>query len=292
MAQSVELTSGQTEFVAEPAARRRVRAWALDWRMVVVLVALCLLGAGLRVRGLGRLGFAEDEINKLEAVRAYAQGDITQNAEHPMLMKVLIFVSLRAADAWNAQVALANEISEETALRLANALVGALTVFPLFLLTAAMFDRKTGLVAAALWACGINAIAINRIGKEDTLLVFFMLLAFYLFLRAKLTSGFELRRKNKFYVWSAVSFGLMLASKYFPHYFGLNMLYHHLVQVRERAPDEPRGRTPRFFYLLIPIAFCLASPAILLAAHVAIHVRLFRRTTRAASRLSRRRDAL
>src|SRR5437868_10470614 len=34
-----------------------------------------------------RIGFAEDEINKLEAVRAYEHGDITQNAEHPMLMK-------------------------------------------------------------------------------------------------------------------------------------------------------------------------------------------------------------
>ncbi len=231
--------------------------------VVLIILALCVIGFGLRVNGLGRVGFAEDEINKLEAVRAYERGDITENAEHPMLMKALMFVSLRAAASWNARVAADKQVSDETALRLPNALFGALTVVPLFLLTAAFFDRPTGLIAAALWACGINAITYNRIGKEDTLLVFFMLCAFYFYLRAKQTSGFEPRLKNKFYAGSAVAFGLMLASKYFPHYFGLNMLYHHLVPQRERALDEPRGRTPAFFYPLIGVAFLLANPALL-----------------------------
>ena len=64
-------------------------------------------------------------------------------------------------------------------------LIGALTVIPLFLLTLAFFDRWTALLAAAFWAVGINAITHNRIGKEDSLLVFFMLFAFFFFVRAK-----------------------------------------------------------------------------------------------------------
>ncbi len=76
-------------------------------------------------------------------------------------------------------------MSDEFALRLPNAIVGALTVIPLFLLTAAFFDRWTGLLAAGFWTFGVNAIAMNRIGKEDTLLVFFTLFAFYFYLRAK-----------------------------------------------------------------------------------------------------------
>ena len=262
MAQSVELTTEDVELLPATAARERGRAWALDRRIVLVLVLLSLCGASLRVRGLGQVGFAEDETHKLVAVRAYGRGDITQNAEHPMLMKALVFVSLGAAARWNEHADPAHRISDEAALRLPNALFGALTVFPLFLLTAAFFDRKTGLVAAAFWAFGVNAITYNRIGKEDTLLVFFMLFAFYFYLRAKQTSGFAQRRKNRFYGWSAVSFGLMLASKYFPHYFGLNMLYHHLVQQRERAPGEPTGRTPGFFYLLLPVPFLLANFAL------------------------------
>ncbi len=81
--------------------------------------------------------------------------------------------------------------SEEAALRFPNALIGALTVIPLFLLTLAFFDRWHALLAAAFWAVGINAITHNRIGKEDSLLVFFMLFAFFFFVRAKQISPVE-----------------------------------------------------------------------------------------------------
>lgn len=245
---------------------RRVarRALTLERGLPLVLVLLMLLGLALRVGGISELGFAEDEINKLEAVRAYARGDITPNAEHPMLMKTLIFVSLRASEWWNASAGAARQISEEAAVRFPNVLFGALTIFPLYLLTAAFFDKRTGLISALLWTFGVNAITYNRIAKEDTLLVFFLLFAFYFYLRAKQTSAYEPRAKKGFYLASAVSFGLMLASKYFPHYFGLNMLYHHLCAQRERAPGEPRGRTPAIFYPLVFFTFLIANPAVLL----------------------------
>lgn len=212
---------------------------------------------------LSDVGFAEDEINKLEAVRAYERGDMSQNAEHPMMMKMLIFVSMQAARGWNQTVG-ALKISDEAALRFPNVLFGALTVIPIFLLTAAFFDRRTALIASALWAFGINAITYNRIAKEDTLLVFFMLYAFYFYLKAKLTSGFDPRGKRKYYTLSGAAFGLMMASKYFPHYFGLNMLYFHLVRVREREPNEPQGKTPAIFFIMVLGAFLIANPIILL----------------------------
>ncbi|HEV7902410.1 MAG TPA: glycosyltransferase family 39 protein [Pyrinomonadaceae bacterium] len=274
MERSLELTPEETAGVeVSPAAttvRGERRALSLDRGIVLVLVLVMLLGLALRVRGLSELGFAEDEINKLEAVRAYARGDITPNAEHPMLMKTLIFISLGAAEWWNSgqyrnEGAQATKlISVETAVRFPNVLFGALTIFPLYLLTASFFGKRTGLVAALLWSFGVNAITYNRIAKEDTLLVFFMLFAFYFYLRAKQTSGYEPRAKRKFYLASAVSFGLMLASKYFPHYFGLNMLYHHLVAQREREPGEPRGRTPAIFYPVVILTFLIANPAVLL----------------------------
>lgn len=231
-----------------------------------MLAALLFMGLGLRLAGISAVGFAEDEINKLEAVRAYAKGDIRPNAEHPMLMKAMIFASMQAAALWNraAGSSPAAQITDEAALRFPNILFGALTALPLFLLTAALFDRRTGLLAAALWAFGINAITYNRIAKEDTLLVFFMLLAFYFYIRAKQAGPTEQKRKRRSYLLSGASFGLMFASKYFPHYFGLNMLYHHYFKVREREPGEQGGRTPRIFYFVIPVVFLLANPIVLL----------------------------
>lgn len=225
----------------------------LEWSVIGSLIILVLLGFGLRINQLGASGFAEDEINKLNAVRSYERGDFTANGEHPMVMKVLMWGSLNAIPA-----------SDEVALRFPNALIGGLTVIPLFLLTAAFFDRWTALLAAAFWAIGINAITHNRIGKEDSLLVFFMLLAFFFFVRAKQISPVDKQARAGRYAASAVSFGLMIASKYFPHYLGLNMLFHHNFHVRKAVGGNPGGRTPGWFFLTIIGVFLLANPAVLI----------------------------
>jgi len=229
----------------------------LRWLVIASLAVLVVVGLWFRVNHLAAIGFAEDEVNKVEAVQAYQHGDITANAEHPMLMKALMFLSMTGLSG-------PGKLPAEFALRLPNAIFGALTVIPLFLLTAAFFDRWTGLVAAALWAVGVNAITYNRIGKEDTLLVFFMLFAFYFYLRSKQTDTRDVSRRKRNYLLAGASFGLMLASKYFPHYFGLNQLYHHNFHVRKREPGEPSGKTPGLFYLAMLVAFLVVNPPVLL----------------------------
>lgn len=233
--------------------------WSIEWSVVGTLILLIVVGLGFRVTNLDAIGFAEDEVNKVDAVHAYERGDISANGEHPMLMKVLMFVSVKVGHALKGAA-----VSDEVLFRLPNAIVGALTVIPLFLLTAAFFDRWTGLLAAAFWTVGINAITYNRIGKEETLLVFFMLFAFYFYLRAKQTSTLDQPLRNRNYLLSGISFGLMLASKYFPHYLGLNSLYHQYFRVRKRETGEPAGSTSLIFYVALVTAFLIANPAILL----------------------------
>jgi hypothetical protein len=262
LSQSVEIDSVGSEALASAQTLARRTALVGERGVILALAALVVLGFGLRLSGISAIGFAEDEVNKVNAVRAYEHGDITPNAEHPMLMKSLMFVSMQAERAWNSRSA--NQITDETALRFPNLLLGALTVIPLFLLTAAFFDRWTGLLAAALWAFGINAITYNRIAKEDTLFVFFMLYAFYFYVRAKQASWNDLKIKRRNYILSGASFGLMLASKYFLQYFGLNMLYHHYFSVRKPEHNEPSGKTPWYFYALVAVAFLIANPAVLL----------------------------
>lgn len=236
---------------------------ALSWQKtaVIAMAVMIIVGAGLRLKGLGAIGFAEDEINKVEAARAYDRGDFTANAEHPMLMKLFIDLSLRGARALNSVTSAA--ISEEAALRFPNALFGALTAIPLCLLTAALFDLSTGMWAAALWSFGVTAITFNRVGKEDTLMVLFMLFAFYLFIQAKIVDRSKNKLLNRLRNLSGVSFGLMMASKYFPHYLGLNMLYHHNYSVHPHKESDARWKTPLSFFLLMGLAFVLANPAIL-----------------------------
>ncbi|MEO8433850.1 MAG: glycosyltransferase family 39 protein [Pyrinomonadaceae bacterium] len=262
MSQRVEIGPAQREVVTPPLIGSRGLSVTLERSLVLVLAAMVVLGLGLRLRGLGSIGLAEDEVNKVEAVRAYAHGDFRPNAEHPMLMKSLIYLSVRAAGAWQA---LTREVvSDEAIVRLPNVIFGALTAVPLFLLTAAFFDRRTGLLAATLWSFGINAITYNRIAKEDTLLVFFLLFAFYFYLRAKQISGHEAKRKRRFYGLSGISFGLMMASKYFPHYFGLNALYHHYFHMRKAEEGEPPGGVHPIYYVALAVAFLVANPAVLL----------------------------
>lgn len=248
-----------------PRATSRIRADGIvvSWQKaaVIALALMVVVGAGLRLKGLGEVGFAEDEINKVDAARAYDSRDFTANAEHPMLMKLLIDLSLRGARTWNSLTSQA--VSEETALRIPNVLFGALTAIPLCLLTAALFDLGTGLWAAALWSFGVNAITFNRIGKEDTLMVFFMLFAFYLFIQAKVVDRSKSKLVNRLRHLSGVSFGLMMASKYFPHYLGLNMLYHHNYSVRPHKEGEPRWKTPLSFFIVMGVAFLVANPIIL-----------------------------
>ena len=245
---------------------------------VCLLLAAVLLGAVVRFSGLAERGLAEDEVNKLQAVRQYQQGDFTGNAEHPMLLKSLILVSVTAADLWNRWGAGANGgglVTEEVAVRLPNVLAGTLTVIPLFLVGAAFFSRRVGLLAAFLWAVGIHAVFVNQMAKEDTLLVFFLLWGIYFHWRMKTTPDEAARRKRRFYLLSAACFGLLLASKYFPHFWGVTLLFfylHRRVNPGLYPPDRYGGRELLRYVAVMGAVFLLANPMIL---HPAVLAHIF-----------------
>jgi hypothetical protein len=209
-------------------------------------------------------GFAEDEVNKVFAVRAYEQGDFTANAEHPMVMKMLCYASVHAAAAWNRAGGkyAGMMISDEAALRLPNAAFGALTVVPLLLLTTGLLGIRVGLATSLLWALGLDAIWFNRTVKEDTLLVFFMLWGFLLYFRAKQLSPSNVARQEMLYSLAGVAFGLMMASKYFPHYWALNALFYTLVGYDSRN-NRPLTRVmwQKYFGGMLG-AFVIFNPAL------------------------------
>ncbi len=250
-------------------------AWPLTGQrtLVLALAAIAVLAATFRVQNLDYGGFSEDEIHKVEAVRAYGAGDFTANAEHPMLMKVAMLASTTAAGAWNRLAARAGweAISPEAALRLPNALVGAATVVPLFLLARSFFGPLVALWASLLLALDVTVTGLNRIGKEDTFLVFFLLLGTWCYeeARARYAPGGE--APHRWYAAAGAAFGLMLASKYMFYYLGLWSLFRLAAGAEERKASTPAResvgaagrRAPRSFYLAAAATFAAANPVIL-----------------------------
>src|SRR3954470_714119 len=136
---------------------------------VVATAAVLVAALVFRTAALSTYGFSEDEINKVAAIEAYRTGHFTANAEHPMLMKLTMWGSVAAATAWNGIASPDWRLSLETAIRLPHAIAGAATVLPLFGIADLLFGSTVAIAASAIWAFDVNAIDINRIGKEDTL---------------------------------------------------------------------------------------------------------------------------
>lgn len=230
-------------------------------RHAILCVAL-LLGAWLRCTALAAGGFSEDEIDIVRATASYARMDFSANAEHPMLAKLAAFGSVRAAAVWNGSPVLSwlPRIAPETAVRLPSAFVGGvLTTAAVFLLCLELFPgTAVAQWAALLWALDVNAIAINRTAKEDTFFVFFFLAAAWLYARAKRIGA---RTPNTpLYTASGAMFGLMLACKYMPHFFGLHALYVHITDPHPGANRPSKLR----FYAAMGAAFLATNFGVLL----------------------------
>lgn len=182
-----------------------------------------------------------------------------------MLMKVAALATMKTADAWNhlAQSFGGPLIAPEAALRLPSAIAGALTAVVLFLLAELLFDRSTAALASLLWAVDVNAIAVNRIAKEDSLLVLFLLTAAWYYERGKRVGALDPRAAQKWFRRCGAAFGAMMASKYMPYFFGL-----HVIFFRAAAPHQGLNRPDKSpFFLAMAAAFLAANFAILLPAN-------------------------
>ena len=228
-------------------------------RVIAFLLAVILvLASAFRVPALSTYGFSDDEAAKIRAVEAYRHGDFSANAEHPMLLKLMMWGTMAAADRWNGVVGESWRMTAEGALRLPNVVAGVLTVAAVYGVSAMLFGPVIALCAAAIVAVDPNITAINRIGKEDTLLMLFFLIAVYCYERAKKVVDVNRVRADRWYLWCGASFGLMLASKYMPHMYGLYALYN--VSTTGERPNSGPDRIR--LHAVMAAAFIAANVAI------------------------------
>ena len=239
--------------------------------LFAILSILVVLGLGFRAYGLSKEGLSDDELNKYNAVEDYRQHGVTAaNGEHPMLMKALITLSLVAADHWNStQIAQSHpdnsRVSIETAVRLPSVIFGAFTSLAIYFLVLELFGSDVALIAAALWAIDPSAIGFGRIGKEDTFVLFFFVLANVFWLRgqriAELNSG---RNPEPFYWATAAAYGAMIASKYLPHLIVVSLSYNYIFQAIPATRWRIGKRRFLIFFIVMGLTFLLCNPAIVL----------------------------
>lgn len=233
---------------------------------IALLALFVAVGFELRVNNLGAESLSEDEYNKLQTVQDFRVNGLSgRNGEHPFLMKGLEIISISAAERLNSSIIpLDLQISDETALRFPNALFGAFTALLVFLLASELFGREIGFVAAALCAVEPMAVGFDRIAKEDSLLLFFFLLASIFWLKGQ--SATERSDKNwTRYVWLAgAAFGAWMASKYVLHLICILYGYYAIFQ---SIPSSKWGigRPKHLVFLGVTIlTFVILSPTILL----------------------------
>jgi hypothetical protein len=239
-----------------------------------LLVLLVIVAALFRCHDLDYGGYSEDEVAKVAAIRAYSRGEWVANAEHPMLMKAMMAVSTAGAAVWNRAASDVGwpRLSPEAAIRLPNALAGAAAVIPLFLLVRSLSGPGIALWASWFLAVDVNATGINRIGKEDTFFLLFLLFGAWLYEEARSRHLLRGDPPHWWYAASGAAFGLMLASKYLLYYWGIWALSAVVASVEARRPGtrrsgprtDVRQHASKWFYLAALGAFLAANPVVLL----------------------------
>ncbi|HEY2931812.1 MAG TPA: phospholipid carrier-dependent glycosyltransferase [Acidobacteriota bacterium] len=203
-------------------------------KLICLLFCLALV---LRLNGLGRIGLSADEYNKLEASNSYRHGYYSVNSEHPMLLKLLVTGSVTVSEKWNAVAARLQprsdkyQISIEGAVRFPAAVFGAATAVAMVYLGALLVTPAVGWCAGFLWATDINVISVNRVAKEETLAVFFLVLTFFFFMRGKAQARQDGEARRDYFL-GAACIGLLLGSWYLVIVLFPLMLYYSILQRR------------------------------------------------------------
>jgi len=145
-------------------------------KTLLLLVAIVLLGTGLRLFKIGKESFWFDEMASVRIARAAWPGPFfrelrSDDPYHPPLY----FLILRQ---WRSLVG-----ESEGKLRLLSAIFGVLALPVIYLIGAEMFNRRVGILSALFLAVSGENIRLAQEARCYTLLVFLALVSCYFFLR-------------------------------------------------------------------------------------------------------------
>ncbi len=133
------------------------------------------------------------------------------------------------------------------AFRLPSVILGALSVYLIYLLGKKLFSKKAGLWSAGIYAVTLNGVYISRTGLQEPYVIFFFLLVSFLFLKAL--------EKNKYFIWTGLVIGLGGLAKY-NFFIAVPILLLYLLLFRRRTFRLKE------FWLGLLLAVLIFSPVI------------------------------
>ena len=207
------------------------------WQYYLILAALLLLAAGLRLPRLGYAEFHEDEAEALMLGPRLFQGEdyaLFLHRKGPAQMLVPVSMWL-----------LTGQI-DETLARLPFTLSSILSVATLFFLGRRWFNNWAGITAALLWATNGYAIGFGRMAQYQALIFFMGPLALYCLYLA------WAQRQPRYYVPVAI----LLAACLLAHFDALLLLPAVGYLALKGLKDE--GRRLNKFFLLSNFSFLLS----------------------------------
>ena len=128
-------------------------------RLTAGLAVVLALALTARLWALGLTDLVQAEHQKLIAVASWRTGDVFVDGEHPALFKAVVLASTSVFG------------EGPLGLRLPNAILGAVVAVLTALIARRIGGPMAGWVAGGLMALSTLAVSIDRVGKEDTLML-------------------------------------------------------------------------------------------------------------------------
>ncbi|MDO8429932.1 MAG: glycosyltransferase family 39 protein [bacterium] len=90
--------------------------------------------------------------------------------------------------------------------RLPSAILGTASVYLIYLIGTILYTETAGLISAAFLGITLNSVYISRTGMQEPYVIFFLLLASYLFIKSL--------QKDKYLLWTGAAVGFGTLAKY------------------------------------------------------------------------------
>jgi mannosyltransferase len=233
-----------------------------EWTRVASVVLCCAIAAVLRLHHLGYKSYWLDEAVSLQIAHlpSAAFGQVIRSAEANMALYYgLLRLWVRLGD-------------NEAQVRLLSCLIGVLTIPVLYAIGARLFDRRTGLLAAALLTVDTSHMWASQEARSYALVVLLTTASWWLLLRA------VDRRGATGAVWAWSCYVITAALAVYAHFYAGLVLVAQGIAVltvwmpRQRADERDMSSTPRLSprvllacalalcALLLPLALFMARP--------------------------------
>lgn len=237
-----------------------------------ILLVIILVALGLRLWGINHglpYSYYPDEKHFVNRSVAFGNGDLNPHWFHkPALFMYILFFEYGMFYVIGKLIGVFHSLNDFIRLyftnpaafyligRITTTLFGVATVFFTYLASAKMYGKKIGLIASLFLTFTYAHVVGSQNIKADVPSAFFVILSF-LFIYLIYTKG-----NLKYYIYAGLFAGLGVATKYYPVFMFIPLIFAHFLQEQAKTPLVQRVFNKRLILgiVCIGIGFFIGSP--------------------------------